>query len=290
MSQTIETPEQPQVVEQKSSRGCLYGCLGVFLAMVLLGVCGGFGVYYFIAGQVEKYTSETPTELPVVKFTPEQIDQLDARLETFKEALDEGQPAEDLVLTADEINALINQEEHLRGKAFVRIDHGRVTGDISIPTDAIPGGDGRFFNASGSFDIKLDHGVLIVTLADAEVKGEQVPQEILDAMSKENLAKDLYKDPKNAEMISRFESVSIEGDKIILKLRRESQPDAEPKATEPKTAEPKTAEPKTAEPKTAEPKTAEPKSAEPSGSDRTGGPPAASEESPAESSAQPSGA
>jgi hypothetical protein len=67
--------------------------------------------------------------------------------------------------------------------------------------------------------VTLEDGVLIVTLSKAEVKGEQVPEAFMQEIRKENLAKDLYKDPKNARMIGRFDSISVEDDKIVAKLR-----------------------------------------------------------------------
>ncbi|MEO8496414.1 MAG: hypothetical protein ABI614_15205, partial [Planctomycetota bacterium] len=96
---------------------------------------------------------------------------------------------------------------------------GEVIGDVSIPVDFLPGGKGRFFNASATFNVTLENGVLIVTLKDANVKGEKLPQQFIDAMGKENLAKDAYKDPEVAATLSRIESLSIEHDKIILKPR-----------------------------------------------------------------------
>ena len=38
-------------------------------------------------------------------------------------------------------------------------------------------------------------------------------------MRQQNLAKDAYKDPKNAEMIRKLESLEIKDGKIILKVR-----------------------------------------------------------------------
>ena len=121
-----------------------------------------------------------------------------------------------------EINALISKEEDLRGRVYVTIDDGHVAGQVSIPLDAIPGGKGRYFNASANFAVALTNGVLIVTLEDAEVKGEMVPQHVIDGMKRENLAKDLYKDPEVAETLGRIESLTLEGDKIILKPRVEA--------------------------------------------------------------------
>ncbi|WP_404310807.1 hypothetical protein [Neorhodopirellula lusitana] len=125
----------------------------------------------------------------------------------------------ELVLTANEINALINSEEELRKRVFVRIEDGRLFGTISIPTDMVPGGSGRYLNADGEFDVSMKDGILVVRLVDASVKGERIPDEILEGFSQGNLAKDAYKDTKNAEILRKFESIEVKDDSIILKLK-----------------------------------------------------------------------
>lgn len=202
--------------------GCLQGCLIVAGLMFVLGLCGGGVAYFWLSKQFTKFTAEQPAELPSVEFEPEQLAELEARIDTFKKAVDDDTtPEEDLVLTADEINALINNEEELHGKVFIKINDGQVTGDVSIPVKD------RFLNGSATFNVSLESGVLIVTLAAAEVKGEPVPEKFLDVFSKENLAKDLYKDPKNAEMMRRFERIVIEDDTIVLKLKRDESAEEE---------------------------------------------------------------
>lgn len=154
-----------------------------------------------------------------LELSDEELAAIQARIDAFKETIEAGDTPEDLVLTAQELNALITQDEDMRGKVFVRIADGEVSGDVSIPTDFLPGGKGRFFNASATFEVSLENGVLIVTLQDAEVKGEKLPQQFIDGMGKENLAKDAYKDPEVAATLRRIESISIENDKIVLKPR-----------------------------------------------------------------------
>jgi hypothetical protein len=220
-----ETVPQPQ--PPRKSRGCLYGCLFVLFSGIALLVCAGVGGYWWVSTQVQKYTSATPAELPSVELPAEQMSGLESRVNAFSDAIESGEaPPEDLVLTADEINALIGKQEQLRGKVFVRIKDGQVSGDLSIPTDPIPGGKGRYFNGSASFNVSMEEGVLIVTLADAEVNGERVPPQAIEALSKENLAREAYKDAKTAEVLRRFESISVEDDKIILKVRQKKE--AEP--------------------------------------------------------------
>jgi hypothetical protein len=48
-------------------------------------------------------------------------------------------------------------------------------------------------------------------------------------LRQQNLAKDATKDPDNAEMIRRFESIEIKDGKIIIKPRPKQQPSAEEK-------------------------------------------------------------
>ena len=231
MSATFEAETQPAMEGGGRSgggkRGCLIGCAIALIIMVLL--CGGglTVMWFFYRGQIEKYTSETPSELPKVEYTEEQLNELNARIESFQQALEEDQQPEsdELVLTAEEINALINANEDLRGRAFVTIEDGRVGGELSVPTDAIPGAKGRYFNAKGTFDVSLAGGGLMVTLEEATVKGEPVPEEFMEGIRRENLAKEANNDPDTAKTLSRFESLEISGDKIILKLKRE-QPEA----------------------------------------------------------------
>jgi hypothetical protein len=207
---------------QSQYQGCLYGCLFVVGAAIALTVCAGIGGYWLLSGQVEKYTSATPAELPSVDYTDEQFEALEARVDAFAEAVEQGEtPAEDLELSAEELNALISQDEDMKGRVFIRIEDGQVSGDISIPTDPLPGGNGRFFNGSATLDVSMEAGVLIVTLADAEVNGEALPQQFVDAMANENLAKEAYKNAETAEVLRRFEEISVSGDKILLKMRRE---------------------------------------------------------------------
>lgn len=245
----------------KSRLGCwFWGCLGtlVFGLIAMIGI--GFGGYWFLTSQVTKYTDAQPAEIPVVEYEEEELEALEARIESFTNQVkgedadsegDENVPAEgddpaaeiaevsddenaqplpdvtpikELSLSADEINALIANQEPLRGRVFVRIEDGRIFGQVCIPTDMVPGGKGRFFNADGEFDVSMEDGILVVKLTDASVKGQQIPASVMEGFASENLAKDAYKDAKNAEMLRKFESIQVVEDKIVLKLK---EPDEE---------------------------------------------------------------
>jgi hypothetical protein len=263
--QIPETTGEP-IESGGSSVGCyVYGCLGVAAFMILLALGSGVGLYYFVSGQVKKYTSTEAADLSTVDYSEEQLAELHERIDSFRQTFEDestsadgevviadaadGTPADnadadgeekagdeenvttpdaeppaspvrELVLTAEEINALISEEEAFRNRVFIRIEEGEITGEISVPTEKfLPGSKGRFLNASATFEVTLEDGVLIVTMNKADVKGEQIPEAIMQEIRKENLAKDLYKDPKNARMIARFKSITVEDDKIVAKLR-----------------------------------------------------------------------
>lgn len=224
----------PSGGDSSEGRGCFfYGCLAAVLLFLLVIVGGGVGGYMFLKSQVAKYTAEAPAEIPVVEATEEEIEAINTKVEQAQQAAEKGEPAETLELTATEINALISANEDLKGKAFITIRDGQVTGDVSIPTDELPAGAGRFFNASVTLNVSFENGVLIVTLEDATVKGEPLPEAFAEAIRNENLAKDLYSDPNAAETMKRIESVEVLDEKIIIKFRKpeksveEEEPPAE---------------------------------------------------------------
>ena len=190
-----------------------------------LMICAGVGGYWFLTGQVQKYTAEAPLELPTVQYEPEELAALKTKMESFEKAIDEGDPStREIEISADDINALIANEETLKGKAFVKIEEGKLVGDVSFPVDKIPGGKGRYFNGSATLDASMEGGVLIEPLTDAEVNGEKLPQQFIDAMANENLAKEMYKNPENAKTMRRFEDIRIEDDKVILTLKPVEDP------------------------------------------------------------------
>lgn len=206
------------VAEKSFPWGCLLGgCLSVVL-LIVIGISASlYATYRLYKSQLDAYTSTTPVEIQTVEYTDEEVAAVKQRIEDFKKALENGEAPEKLVLTADEINAIISSDEDLKGKFFVKIKDGEITGEASFPIpEVIPLGKGRYFNGSMSLKASLENGVLIVQVDDAEVNGKPVPEDFMSGLRNQNLAKDAYKDPKAAEFLKKFERLTIEDDKIIL--------------------------------------------------------------------------
>ncbi len=211
-------PAEPE----KKGHGCFfYGCITLIvlavLALVAIGVLT-YTLYSYTNGLVQQYTSTQPIELPPVNFTAEQRKELDERWATFTKALDDGESAE-IVLSGDDINALISENKELKGKAYVTVKDDEISGQISIPLDQIPlFGKGRFLNAKAAFDAKLEDGELDVRLKSGEVNGKTMPPEVAAQFQKQNLFENVN-DPQMRAQIRKFESMQIKGDKVILKAK-----------------------------------------------------------------------
>src|SRR5690242_14071016 len=79
----------------------------ILLAVVV--VSAFFGVLY-AKSVVNRLTDPQPAALPTVQLSQIQMFQLHDRVDTFREAVKDGDPTPPLALSADEINALIETD------------------------------------------------------------------------------------------------------------------------------------------------------------------------------------
>jgi hypothetical protein len=239
------TPEPPPAVPKQ--RGCFfYGCIIAsilaLLFVILMGVIGFLG-YRFFNQLINDYTSTTPRELPKVEMPAEKRQAVQDRVEAFKKAVDDGTPVETLVLDSDDLNALVEENPDFKGMVFFKIEGDEIKGQVSFPLDKLELGivQGRYFNGEADFKASLSNGVLIVTLDSFEVNGKRAPDEMMKGIREQNLAKDLYKNPENAERIRKLESLEVKDGKIFIKVRAKA--DATTAKAQEKTGTPSSAAP-----------------------------------------------
>ncbi len=208
-------------------RGCFfYGCVISSILAVLLLIALAVSAFFlmrFFSNFVEEWTSPTPMVLPRLEIPEEDRQSVRQRVDEFRKAFDEGTAVEPLVLTSDDLNALIEESEDVRGKVVAKIVGDKLKAQVSIPLDRLGLGigmlKGRYLNGEAELKASLSNGVLVVTLDSVEVNGKRPPDQLLQDLRNQNLARDVYKNPKNAEMIRRFESLEIKDGKIILMPR-----------------------------------------------------------------------
>ena len=257
-------------------RGCFfYGCIASIILLVLIGIGIWLGLRY-LGEQLNGISEDHPRELPVAKATDEEQQALRKRIEDFDAAVkaEPDKPAPPLILTADDVNALIASEPDMKGKVYVTIPGDRVEGEVSLPLGSLPlpGVRGRFFNGKAIFRVGFAAGSVVAHVESAEIKGVKVPDKYIDAMKGQNVLEEANKNPKNATKLARVESLEVKDGKIIVRLKSKAQAEApkpeapkeEPKP-EPAKEEPKAAEPPKEEPKADAPKAAEPPKEEPKG-------------------------
>lgn len=218
-------PNEPM---ESPRRGFPWGCvLGGCLGVVILGVVGiavsGFAAYRFYSSQLAKYTSEEARQLPSLEFSEEQIAEVEKRVNEFQQNLEENQDSQRLVLSEEDLNALLASNEDLRGKVYVHIQDGQIRAELSMPADIFPGGKGRFFNGDVTFEIALESGELLVRIDQATVGEEPVPEAIMNELRNENFGDRIMQDPDARKSLRQFERIIIEGDQLILVPKAEAE-------------------------------------------------------------------
>jgi len=233
-----QAPTIPPAVPEKKKLGCwFYGCL----TLLIVALLGGLGIFLAaryglkkLQAMVNEYTETSPLNLPEVTLPKEQQDALDKKIQAFKDALDGKAPAVPLVLSGDEINALVARNEELKGRVHAVIDGDQLKGSVSIPMEHIPliGSKGRYLNGSGTFQAGLTNGVLWVTLQTLEVKGKPLPEEFMKGLRGQNLAKDAADDPRNREIISKLDGLELRNGLVTIRPKAPTNAPA-PAAAEP---------------------------------------------------------
>ncbi len=190
--------------------GCLMAVL-VVLLLVVLAVAGFFAVRGIFTGLIENYTDTVPMELPESAMPAEEYAALEERLKTFRTALEQGTAVEPLALTAEDINALIQNDpdwKELRGHVHVAIEGNLISGTVSMPLDMF-GLQGRYLNGTGSFSVSMRNSALDVRMDSLQVKGQSAPEAFMEGFRNENLARDYNREPGVRETLSQFESIEV---------------------------------------------------------------------------------
>lgn len=191
----------------------LFGCLGGIAALVFLVVAAILIARMAFSGIIGSFTDTAPMELAESEMSPEEYAALEERFNAFFAAVEAGDATGPLELTADDINALIQNDprwDDLKGRVHIAIENDLITGAISMPLDTF-GLSGRYANGSSTFSVFLREGMLYVHLDSLTVKGKAIPEDMMAGMRAENLAKDYARDPEVKEWLNRFESIDVDG-------------------------------------------------------------------------------
>ncbi len=219
MSDPIEQPVEGLLEPKpRKGRGCFFwGCLGAGIIGGLLILLVGGGIAFLLREVAVKFTSTQPVPVPVHDLKPGEYEDIQKRVEAFKTAARANKSAE-LVLSADDINALIAGDDELKkfgGEVFFRIEDDQVLLDVSYPLDHLWFMGGRFFNGTFGVMPVLARGRLLMFLESATVNGEPVPEEYLGEFKRKNLLEN-QRGEKEWDFVENAKSLKVEGGKITL--------------------------------------------------------------------------
>ena len=218
--------------EDKPARqlGCFfYGCLITGILALLLAIAIGvitYALYRTFTQFVEENTATAPRELPKVEVSPEARVAIKEKVEEFKKTADAAEPAETLVLTADELNALIDDTPDLKGQIFLTIEGDRVKGKLSLSLDkfspffekvGIKVLRGRYFNGEVEFKASFGDGTMKLIVESLEANGRRLPEPFVTQVN--DMIIQFSKNPDIADDLSKIDRFEVKDGKLIIQRR-----------------------------------------------------------------------
>ena len=196
------------------------GCLS---AIILLAVIAGAAYYFLLQASddlVDAYTSPEPRDFAPAEERRDEVLSVIDRFRDFAVALERGEETESFSLSADDINALLENENLLRefhGMARVDIQDDRMQADISVPLGMINERfEGRYLNGTGELSVEMRDGRLEVNIDRLEVGGRNIPEEFMNEIRKNNLVETLLQDPSLDRFMGLVKSVKVEDGRVVI--------------------------------------------------------------------------
>src|SRR6185437_13350887 len=207
--------------QPQQKRGCLFyiGVIAAVLVVVFaLGAIFGIRYAHQMVGQL---TDKDPVPLPTTQLPEAQMFELKDRVDTFRDAVKNGEPAEPLELSADELNALIATDPafaSLKNHLYVIISSNQLSAKISFPAEdlGLVRLRGRYVNADGLFEVRLTNDQLEIRADLLKVKGKLLPRNIMREIARENLADRFNQDPRASAGLRKLKAIEVKDGKLVI--------------------------------------------------------------------------
>ena len=236
---TQQTMENPQPDQKKGCTfsGCLlWGCVTT-VVLGLIGVLFTVLVVNKVVDAAMGILDDKPAEFTLPEPTEADLASAKEKGEGLNDAVEKGTGGR-FALSEGELNALISEalkESQMKGfKARVQIADGKLTGEISLPVEEIlPQIKNKYLNGEATFQIRKTSAKdrLQVNVVDLKVKGETVPDEILNEIKAVNMVDEVYVNPQNKEardILDKIQTIEVDGDRIVFEVIETGKPPAEP--------------------------------------------------------------
>jgi hypothetical protein len=205
----------------ENKKGCLFwGCLSIIIIGLIASLCL-YLTYKWAKNTAIEYTSATPIELTEIDYTAEESGNINKKIKSFIEGIKDGKSTLKEVFTDREINIFLDSSKdlkELKGKVKLNFVDNKIKGTVNIPLKGVPLVDGRYLAGDAEFKVTCDDGELFVSLKSLLLNGKEVPEDVLASFKGENLAKELYKNPKHAAILKRIQTIRMEDNKLTIEV------------------------------------------------------------------------
>jgi len=223
----MDMPTTPESVPNPApkERGCLFFIAVAAAALFAIALLSSALLAYGARHLLIAYTGTSGVTLPASPLPAAASEAAAERYKTFKENFEKSPNGASLVLSEDEINALLikdpKSKEALTGKLHISLGKDTIKAQISFPLEksGVPFTRGRYLNGEVALKASLENGVLIATIDSIVLNDKPFPEALMSELRSENVAKKIYERPKNAEALRKFESIRIKDGEISFKLR-----------------------------------------------------------------------
>jgi hypothetical protein len=220
---------EPPPPREKTGMGCLgKGCLILTCFIIFLMIAGAIGLYFGFKthsavvrsvywARKAHVLAQEPSPVPQFETTDENVRTVKQKWENFESARD--QPAGDqparIELTADDLNNLIANNRHARGKAFVEIEDNVLRVKTSVPAGDY-GRGGRYY-LNGDIVVRSNGPQPLENLLSGiAINNEPIPSDVLDWTYRARPLRDYLEEYKTNY---RSGTIEIRDGKVIIERR-----------------------------------------------------------------------
>ena len=207
--------------------GCGCGCLGLILLLSIGGYIAYTKIQEFAATAIAEYTATEPVAVEIPQLAPAQIEESMAKFNAFQAGLADGAEPVPLVLSGQDINALIQSHpsfKPLADRASVTVEDDTLRSQVSLNLDdlniPIPfiaeAVKGKYFNGIATFSVGMTAGRPALYIEGLEVNDAAIPAEFMSEVSKQNFLEDAGKDPEFAKLMEMIEDIRIENGELKI--------------------------------------------------------------------------
>ncbi len=211
------------------SRWFNYLLIGAFsvaaIAMVIM-IAAAIIVPPIVQSTVDRYTATQPMKITHETLPAIEQDELDDRVENFADAIEHGETPEPLILTGNDLNALLQklwEDEELPGEMALRIEDGRLLSDLSIPLKPgmsigpfSPDVTGRYLNGTVTLRVALDGNTLTADIERFVINDKTLPGWIVDAVEREYLQTKLLENADLREFTAKLARIQVSANSVLL--------------------------------------------------------------------------